>query len=117
MGAFDPGSAQVQYPIFAEFRRQFRWDTSTLQDAGRNGHGHVELLFDGQLQVPDSPERQKYDRTSDRTLTTPVTMRLRFASIQAPGIDSSHTLDTGLHWKITDSTLARQKLKFTQTSI
>lgn len=32
------------------------------EDAGRKGHGHAELLFDGQLQVPDSPERQKQDQ-------------------------------------------------------
>lgn len=34
-----------------------------LQDAGRKGHGHAELLFDGQLQVPNSPERQNQDQS------------------------------------------------------
>lgn len=33
-----------------------------LQDAGREGHGHAELLLNGQVQVPDGPERQKQDQ-------------------------------------------------------
>ncbi len=46
-------------------------------------------------------------RTSDRTLIAPVTMRLRFVSTQVPWIDLFHALCTGLHWKMTDNTLAR----------
>lgn len=33
-----------------------------LQDAGREGHGHAELLLNGQVQVPDGPEGQKQDQ-------------------------------------------------------
>lgn len=46
-------------------------------------------------------------KTSERTLMAPVTTGLTFVLMQAPGIDGSHALRTGLHWKMTDNTLAR----------
>lgn len=33
-----------------------------IQDTGREGRGHAELLLNRQLQVPDRPQRQKQDQ-------------------------------------------------------
>ncbi len=44
--------------------------------------------------------------TSEMTLMVPVTTRLRFVSTQWPGVDEIQALWMGLHWKMTDSTLA-----------
>lgn len=45
--------------------------------------------------------------TSDITLMTPVITKLRLVSMHAPVVVVSHAFRTGLHWKMTDSTLAR----------
>lgn len=45
-------------------------------------------------------------RISEMTLMVPVTTRLRFVSTQWPGVDEIQALWMGLHWKMTDSTLA-----------
>lgn len=46
-------------------------------------------------------------RTSETTLMTPVMMKLRLVLMHAPGIDLFHAFGTGVHWKMTDTTLAR----------
>ena len=48
-------SCQLVFPFVSMAR-------AALQDAGGEGRGHVELLLDGQLQVPDGPERQEQDQ-------------------------------------------------------
>ena len=46
-------------------------------------------------------------RTSDKTFMAPVTSKLRFVAMQCPTTEAFQAFGTGLHWKMTDSTLAR----------
>lgn len=68
-------------------------DTSTF---ARIGSFKCQILQSGRSRI----------RISEMTLMEPVMTRLTLVSTHEPLIDASHALGTGLHWKMTDNTLA-----------